>query len=632
MRTASFLLLLGAASAFYLPGVAPRDYASGEPVELKVLKLDSVATQLPYDYYSLPFCQPAEIVEASENLGEVLSGERIETSPYELTMMKMEACKVLCTKTYDKKELEAFESKIKEKYNVNWVVDNIPAARKFTILQEGAENPPASDDDESTLFQKGYPLGFIQGQRAFLNNHIRMSIRYHEDQASFQGHRIVGFQVDPYSVKHEYDSADPSRLSTCHPLNPVTLNAPPQTVSGLDAAKVIFTYDVQWQKSPIKWASRWDLYLKMTDSHIHWFSIVNSMFMVLFLSFTVGMIILRTLRQDLARYNSLLDEDEEEETGWKLVHGDVFRTPVRAGLLSVLVGTGCQLIAAVLIMLLFACLGFLSPANRGGLMTALLLLFVCLGVVAGYNATRIYKMFGLTEWKQNTIHTALLFPGVIFSGFFVLNLFVWGEKSTGAVPFGTLVALMVLWLGISAPLVYVGSYIGFRREVAPYPVKINNIPRMIPADLPWYNGVIPSMVLGGLLPFATIFIEVFFILTSVWMHHFYYMFGVLALVFVLLIIVCAELSIVITYFQLCSEDYHWWWRSFLTSGASAFYLFAYSVHYYFTQLEIIKFVSGCLFFGYMFMGCIAFFIVTGTIGFLSTLFFVRKIYASVKVD
>jgi hypothetical protein len=46
----------------------------------------------------------------------------------------------------------------------------------------------------------------------------------------------------------------------------------------------------------------------------------------------------------------------------------------------------------------------------------------------------------------------------------ILNLFfVWNEKSSGAVPFATLVSLLVLWLGISVPLVYLGSYIAFRK-------------------------------------------------------------------------------------------------------------------------------------------------------------------------
>lgn len=41
------------------------------------------------------------------------------------------------------------------------------------------------------------------------------------------------------------------------------------------------------------------------------------------------MIIVRTLRRDIAQYNREDDdlEDAIEETGWKLVHGDVFRPP-----------------------------------------------------------------------------------------------------------------------------------------------------------------------------------------------------------------------------------------------------------------------------------------------------------------
>jgi hypothetical protein len=43
----------------------------GDAVGVKVQKLSSTKTQLPYEYYSLPFCKPAEIVNSVENLGEV---------------------------------------------------------------------------------------------------------------------------------------------------------------------------------------------------------------------------------------------------------------------------------------------------------------------------------------------------------------------------------------------------------------------------------------------------------------------------------------------------------------------------------------------------------------------------------
>jgi transmembrane 9 superfamily member 2/4 len=97
----------------------------------------------------------------------------------------------------------------------------------------------------------------------------------------------------------------------------------------------------------------------------------------------VAMIMMRTLRQDVIRYNSAeqSEEEKEEETGWKLIHGEVFRPPECGSLFAVLVGSGTQIFLMTMITLIFAVLGFLSPANRGGLMTALLLLFVFMGYI-----------------------------------------------------------------------------------------------------------------------------------------------------------------------------------------------------------------------------------------------------------
>ena len=115
---------------------------------------------------------------------------------------------------------------------------------------------------------------------------------------------------------------------------------------------VRMTYEVRWEQSEIRWASRWDSYLAMTDVQIHWFSIINSLVVVFFLAGILSMIMIRTLRRDIARYNNN-DEPEEaiEETGWKLVHGDVFRPPKRANLLISLVGAGIQLLAMSFVLI-----------------------------------------------------------------------------------------------------------------------------------------------------------------------------------------------------------------------------------------------------------------------------------------
>jgi transmembrane 9 superfamily member 2/4 len=81
-----------------------------------------------------------------------------------------------------------------------------------------------------------------------------------------------------------------------------------------------------------------------------------------------------------------------------------------------------------------------------------------------------------------------------------------------------------------------------------------------------------------------------------------------------------------------AEDYNWWWRSFLTSGSSALYLFGYAIVYFVTKLEITLPSSVALYFGYMAMASWVFFLLTGSIGFVATLFFVTKIFSVVKVD
>ena len=61
------------------------------------------------------------------------------------------------------------------------------------------------------------------------------------------------------------------------------------------------------------------------------------------------------------------------------------------------------------------------------------------------------------------------------------------------------------------------------------------------------------------------------------------------------------------------QDYHWWWRSFLTSGFTAVYFFIYCIHYYVSKMEIVGFASTFLYFGYMLIVVVLFFLLTGKI-------------------
>lgn len=249
-------------------------------------------------------------------------------------------------------------------------------------------------------------------------------------------------------------------------------------------AKISYTYNVHWEEDKISWGTRWDHYLHVYDPQIHWFSIVNSIVIVLILSSMVTMILLRALHRDISRYNTLGDEDAaQDDFGWKMVHADVFRPPVNRMILSVLLGTGAQLLCMVAITLVFAVLGFLSPSSRGSLGTMALIFYIFFSAIAGYVSSIMYKTYLGENRKTNVLMTALLIPGIIFAILLILNFILISKQSSSAVPFGTLLALFAMWFLVSIPLCVVGAYFGFRHAGFEAPCKTNQIPRQIPEQV-----------------------------------------------------------------------------------------------------------------------------------------------------
>ncbi len=119
--------------------------------------------------------------------------------------------------------------------------------------------------------------------------------------------------------------------------------------------------------------------------------------------------------------------------------------------------------------------------------------------IGGYISSRVYDSLGGSKRKKNTFVTATALPTwvhhiyniimiyiascrLIFAVVFLLNFFLLSAGSSGAVPFGksdiygnpslsdgiylgTMLLIILMWFGISAPLSAVGSYFGSKRGV-----------------------------------------------------------------------------------------------------------------------------------------------------------------------
>jgi len=679
---ASLIYLATPIRAFHLIGIHPQTFKNDEEVPMKVNSMTSIHTQIPKDYYSLPFCQPTGGPKmASENLGEFLTGSKVESSPYVINMGRDSFCKVLCQVTLSKDEARFFQAHVKRGYHNNWIIDNLPSASVGLNNENG---------EKQWHYAGGFPIGFVapkpgiaaselekaepkigmspkeyytvnknfwKTQDAYVYNHVNLHIEYHElNGATGTEYRVVGFAVEPMSVKHQYVEENYQWNGVSSEGFAKPLKTCPSTVGAhmsrnfiaenqiiAEGEHIMYTYDVIWRQSETEWASRWDVYLTedhMVPAQVHWYSIFNSFFVVLLLGLLVVGVLVRNLRKDIDAYNNaalvmLTDEENDEEndeSGWKLIHADVFRPPmVNPMLLCVLVGSGVQLTSTTLLSIVFSASGFLSPARRGSLMISILVVYMLSGSAAGYVSSRLYKAIKGKQWQRCTVLTAMLFPGLCFCIFLFFNIILAFFHSSGSVPVLDVLLLAVMWCCVSVPLVFLGSFFGYKQDAISFPTVTSSVARVIP-EVEIYMNPKVIMCAAGLVPFAAAYVELFFIMTSLWMDQFYYVFGFTFAVFLILNLTCSATTILSCYYQLCAENHRWWWFSFITSGSVGLYLFGYSF-YWFKQLEASRMLmTYLLYFGYMFLISFAVFLMTGMVGFLSCFWFTRKIFGSIKVD
>jgi transmembrane 9 superfamily member 3 len=351
------------------------------------------------------------------------------------------------------------------------------------------------------------------------------------------------------------------------------------------------------------------------EHQIHWFSIFNSFMMVIFLCGLVALILLRTLKNDYAKFaeddaeelmldgkSTLLKEDAN--SGWKLLHGDVFRAPPFLLLFTALIGTGAQLLVLSAFLMLIAIISSLYM-KPGGVVSVGLTVYAFSSLANGYASGAFYHQFFYPrvskDWIRAMVMSSALLPTVIFVTVFFINALAVTYGTTYAIPFVTIVQVILVWFFVSCPLAVLGTILG-RHGAAKrgFPCRVNKFPREVP-EARWYLRPPVMIALTGILPFGSIFIEMYFIFASFWNYKFYYVYGFMLLVFLILCVVTLCVTIVCTYFLLNAENYRWHWTSFAAAGSTALYVFLYAIYFYFFKTNMTGFLQTCFYFGYMYV-------------------------------
>jgi len=553
-----------------------------------------------YPYYSkkVPVCDRATELNVDHNefhyhriegLGSILGGNELKNSGIPIKFKQNQGKSAICTMTINHHETDALIHAIKHKYWYQMYVDDLP-------LWGMVGDMLGETDKESELKPHIY---------------TKKSFTF-----AYNGERIIEVNLT---------SEEPEYLSEFQPGKPQTLT---------------MTYSVNWIASTRTFKNRFDRYLDFDffEHQIHWFSLFNSFMMVIFLVGLVSLILMRTLKKDYERFsaddeNGLDFDNVVDETGWKQIHGDVFRPPEYLPVFAAVIGSGYQVYFSVLFIILAAIFGELYD-DRGSVGTASVLVYAATASIAGAAQSRVFSQYAEKnnpQWKMAMFLTAILIPSIAGSVMIVLNSVAWLYGSTTALSIGTLFYVGFIWL-LALVLLVVGTLVGRATYVpvsVPCPVRKTYI-RPIPVtnelyQKPWFVALV-----GGVLPFGSIFIEMYFIFTSFWNYKFYYVYGFMLLVFIILSIVSVCVTIVSTYFLLNAEDHRWKWTAFGSGASTGIYVFLYAIFYFYTKTMMTGFFQTVFYFGYMFMfaGGISF--LTGAIGYVGTSWFVSSIYGQIK--
>ena len=173
---------------------------------------------------------------------------------------------------------------------------------------------------------------------------------------------------------------------------------------------------------------------------------------------------------------------------------------------------------------------------------------------------------------------------------------------------------------------------GFFQKKILLPCKINPVPSLISSKtIPWYLKIRYAWIFTGFPPFFGIFVELFYIMDSLWKQNIYALNIYLLSSLIVLIIISSEIAILFTFFNLCKGDYRWWWKSLLVGSSPGLYLLLFSLLYSF-KMDFINKNSFIIYLCFMSLLTIIVIIICGAFGLFFTFIFIRIIYSKININ
>ncbi|KAK8806356.1 hypothetical protein WA588_002927 [Blastocystis sp. NMH] len=546
-----------------------------------------------YDYFDLPFCKPLipDILATKKGgISEMIEGTTLQNSGIVFSFGQNSPRSTLCTAELTTEQTYKMQMAIANHYWYLMEVDGLPIWAKVGDLD-------ISEEKLRELESHGTHHD-VMPEHSFIYTHRHFSF-------GFNGDRIVEVNMT---------ASDPQLVEADKPL--------------------IFSVSSSWSPSTGSYARRFDRYLESSffESQIHWFSVLNSFMIVVFLAGLVALIMMRTLSLDYSRYTQAVDGDD---TGWKRIHGDVFRPCPHWPLFAVLMGTGAHIVATVVLSLLLILL-ITRYVGHDSVILLVVIVYFATFFVNGFVSGAVFRQGFFPRvspgWQRVAFISAGLGPFIVLVVYCALCAIAVVHRNIPSFPRKTLALLLALFLFVALPLQLAGTVLGRNLRGNPHnPCRITAVPSPVPRAAFYATPRFIALV-SGLIPFGSIFIEIFFLFASLWSYKYYYVYGFLAAMTAILVIIESCVSIVGTYILLNAENHHWRWTSFLSGASIGVYLFLYCVYFYCCKTQMNGFVQAAYFFGESLLLVLLVALFCGVVSTAAATMFVRQIFTNIKVD